>query len=88
MPPPFSNTTPLSLETVIRNLEARVAALEQALQVSAGQVVLQTDAAKIMLNHAGDIRIMSKDATISSSGKMTLKSSGELTLKGSKITEY
>jgi len=88
MPVPFSKTTPLSFETVIRTLEARVAALEKALQVSAGQVVLQTDAAKITLNHAGDIRITSKDTTITSSGKMTLKSSGELTLKGSKITEY
>ncbi|MCX6628740.1 MAG: hypothetical protein NTW28_14060 [Candidatus Solibacter sp.] len=87
MPVPFSNTTPLSFETLIKTLEARVAALEQALRVSASQVVLQAGCAKITLNHAGDIQITSHTATISSQGKMTLKAGGDLILKGAKITE-
>ena len=87
MPTQFSTTTPLSFETVIKTLEARVAALEQVLQVSASEVVLQGGGAKITLNHAGDIQITSHDATISSSGKMSLKAGVDLTLKGAKITE-
>jgi hypothetical protein len=86
MPVPFSQTTPLSFETIIKNLEARVAALEQALRVSAGQVVLQGGGAKITLNHAGDVQITSHTATISSAGKMTLKAGGDLILKGSNLT--
>jgi hypothetical protein len=85
MPVPFSSTT--QLETVIKTLEARVAALEQALRVSAGQVVLQAGGAQITLNRAGDIQITSHTATISSAGTMTLKAGGDLTLKGAKITQ-
>jgi hypothetical protein len=85
MPVPFSNTT--NLEAVIKTLEARVAALEQALRVSASQVILQAGGAQITLNRVGDIQIASHTATISSAGTMTLKAGGDLTLKGAKITQ-
>ncbi|MCX6620006.1 MAG: hypothetical protein NTY38_02780 [Acidobacteria bacterium] len=87
MPVPFSNTMPTAFETMIKALEARVAALENVLRVSAHQVVLQTGSAKITLTPAGNIQITSTDAVFSSAGKMTLKAAGDLILKGNKITE-
>lgn len=87
MPVPFSNSTPAAYEAMIRALEARVAALEQALRVSANQVVLQAGGAKITLTPAGSVQMTASTVVISADGKVTVKAGGDLILKGSKITE-
>ncbi len=76
-----------SAEAMIRALEARVAALEKALQVSANQVVLQTDLAKIRLTRNGDVQITSNSTTLASTGDTQIKAAGNLILKGATIKQ-
>ncbi len=84
---PLLNTMPNSAEAIIKALEARVAALEKALQVSAHQVVLQTGYAKITLNPGGDVQIAGNSIKLSSAGETQIKAAGNLVLKGANITQ-
>ena len=79
---------PISAEAIIKSLEARVANLEKALQVSASQVVLQAGTAKITLTPAGNVQITAGGtAQLTSGGEMQIKATGKLVLKGSTIDE-
>ena len=81
------NTMPISVEALIKALEARVAALEKALQVSGNQVVLQTGSAKILLNAGGDVQITGNSIKLASMGETQIKAAGNLVLKGANITQ-
>jgi predicted TIM-barrel fold metal-dependent hydrolase len=81
------SVAPNSTEALIRALEARVAALEKALQVSASQVVLQSGAAKIVLTHTGDVQITANRTTLTSAGDAQIKAGGNLILKAARITQ-
>jgi uncharacterized protein (DUF2345 family) len=67
---------PNSAEAIIKALEARVAKLEKALQVSTGQIVLQAGSAKIILTTQGNIQIAAGINTQITSGAATLLTSG------------
>jgi type VI secretion system secreted protein VgrG len=84
---PLPNFMPNSVEAKIQALEARVAALEKALQVSAHQVVLQTGNAKITLNPGGDVQIMGHSIKLASMGEIQIKAAGNLILKGANIKQ-
>ena len=83
----LSIVTPNSAEALIRALEARVAALEKALQVSTSQVVLQVGAAKIALTQAGDVQITANRTTLSSEGDTQIKAGSNLILKAASIKQ-
>jgi len=79
---------PVSAEATIKSLEARVASLEKALQVSARQVVLQAGTAKIILTTVGDVQITAGGtAQLTSVSNTTIKATGHLILKGSTIEQ-
>lgn len=79
---------PISADATIKSLEARVANLEKALQVSVSQVVLQAGTAKIILNPSGNVQITAGGtAQLTSVGDMLIKASGKLALKGTTIDE-
>ncbi len=80
--------TPISHEAVVKTLEARVAALEKALQVSANQIVLQIGTAKITLSVSGEVHITSGGNTQLTSARDTwIKAAGNLVMKASQIKE-
>ena len=83
----LSTVTPNSAEALIRALEARVAALEKALQVSPSQVVLQVGATKIALTQGGDVQISSNRTTLSSQGDTQIKAGSNLILKAASIKQ-
>jgi hypothetical protein len=83
----LSIVTPNSAEVLIRALEARVAALEKALQVSTSQVVLQVGSAKIALTHTGDVQITANRTTLSSEGDTQIKAGSNLILKAASIKQ-
>ena len=83
----LSTVTPNSAEALIRALEARVAALENALQVSPSQVVLQVGATKIALTQGGDVQISSNRTTLSSQGDTQIKAGSNLILKAASIKQ-
>jgi uncharacterized protein (DUF2345 family) len=83
---PLPNFMPNSGEAKIQALEARVAALEKALQVSANQVVLQIGNAKITLNPGGEVQIVGNSIKLASMGEIQIKAAGYLILKGANIT--
>lgn len=79
---------PNPTDVMIRALEARVANLEKALQVSASQVVLQSGGAKIALSSVGNVQITGGHTTQLISGADTeIKAAGHLILKGSTIEQ-
>ncbi|HTS70518.1 MAG TPA: hypothetical protein VMO17_16160 [Terriglobia bacterium] len=79
---------PISAEAMIKSLEARVANLEKALQVSPNQVVLQAGTAKVTLTHSGNVQITAGGtAQLSSAAETQIKAAGKLILKGSTIEQ-
>ena len=82
---PTLTLTP-DLGTQVADLQARVAKLEAALQISAtGDVLLKSDTAiGIQAGTTVTIKSMSS-ATFQSNGQMTIQSSGSMTLRGSMI---
>jgi len=83
----LSVVAPNSAEALIKALEARVAALEKALQVSTSQVVLQVGAARIALTHTGDVQITANRTTLSSEGDTQIKAGSNLILKAASIKQ-
>jgi uncharacterized protein (DUF2345 family) len=71
---------PNSAEAMIKALEARVAKLENALQVSAGQIVLQAGSAKITLTSMGNIQI-------TSGADIQMKAAGNIVMKANRIVQ-
>jgi len=78
---------PILSEVAVRGLDSRIAKLEQALQVSAGKIVLQVGMTKITItNH--DITLEAQgNIHLKAGGSTQIESSGTLTLKASKINE-
>ena len=67
-------------------LEARIATLEGALNVSSSGVVTLKSASNIIIDAALNLTLKSMaTTTIQASGAMTVQASGTLTLKGSTI---
>ena len=83
----LSVVTPNSAEALIKALEARVAALEKALQVSSSQLVLEVGAARIALTHTGDVHITANRTTLSSEGDTQIKAGSNLILKAASIKQ-
>ena len=88
--------TPLNQpDPASKALENRIAKLEQALQVSANRVVLQTGMAKItitnngiVLESSGNIQLTAGANTqIQSGGSTEMKSAGKLIMKASQILQ-
>ena len=79
---------PISTEAIINALEARVANLEKALHVSAGQTVLQAGTAKITLTATGSIQITAgMNTKISSATDTEIKAAGNIVMKANRIVQ-
>jgi uncharacterized protein (DUF2345 family) len=77
-----------SAEAMIKALEARVAQLEKALQVTASQIVLQAGSAKITLTSVGNIQITSGlNTQITSGADMQMKAAGNMVMKANRIVQ-
>lgn len=70
----------------LQKLEARVTALERALEVSSSALRLRLGTSLLQLT-PNSVTLQGDQVTMSSSGKINIKASGDLVLKGSKIVE-
>jgi hypothetical protein len=86
---------PIAIEERIKALESRILLLEKALQVSAGQIILQAGMSKIaitnnniVLDSTGAIRIEAdRDFELTASGGIEIKAGKDIHLKGQRILQ-
>lgn len=81
-----NNMDPQQLMMQIQRLEARIATLERALEVSPMGLQLRVGASVLQLSPNG-VKLNANEVTLASSGKFAIKASGDLVLKGSKIVQ-
>ncbi len=60
---------------------------DQAISLTANEVVLKVGAASLAMKKDGSITLKGKDITLDGSGKISVKASGDITMKGAKINQ-
>ena len=78
---------PISSDLALKTLDSRIGKLEQAVQISAGKLVLQIGATKITITNQDIVLEAQGNIQVKAAKSATIAASGPLTLKGSVINE-